>query len=70
MQGNIFAHEYTITRNGAPVATISRRWFRFRDLYGVEVMAGEDHAFVLAVTAAIDTIVAKGNRGRNRGRGR
>ncbi|MFB6131592.1 MAG: LURP-one-related/scramblase family protein [Salinigranum sp.] len=56
VQGNVVDHEYTITRQGAPVATVSKRWFRVRDTYGVEVMAGEDHAFVLAVAAAIDTI--------------
>ncbi|MCU4801623.1 LURP-one-related family protein [Halobacteria archaeon HArc-gm2] len=64
VQGNIFAHEYAITREGSPVASVSKRWFRFRDIYGVEVMAGEDDAFVLAVTAAVDTIVAKGRRDR------
>lgn len=56
VQGNVFDHEYRITRNGAPVATVSRRWFRVRDTYGVEVMGGEDHALILAVVAAIDTI--------------
>ncbi|WP_435348726.1 LURP-one-related/scramblase family protein [Haloarchaeobius sp. HRN-SO-5] len=56
IRGNILDHEYTITRNGAPVATVSKRWFRIRDTYGVEVQPGEDHAFVLAVTAAIDTM--------------
>jgi len=56
IQGNIVDHEYTITRQGAPVATVSKRWFRIRDTYGVEVQAGEDHAFVLAVAAAIDSI--------------
>lgn len=56
VQGNVLDHEYTITRNGAPVAAVSKRWFRVRDTYGVEVMPGEDDAFVLAVTAAIDAI--------------
>jgi uncharacterized protein YxjI len=56
VQGNIVDHEYEITRNGAPVATASKRWFRVRDTYGVEVMPEEDHAFVLAVVAAIDAI--------------
>ncbi|MFC7132752.1 MULTISPECIES: LURP-one-related/scramblase family protein [Salinibaculum] len=56
VQGNILDHEYTITRNGKPVATVSKRWFRVRDTYGVEVMAGEDDALVLAIAAAIDTI--------------
>jgi len=68
VQGNIFAHEYTITRNGAPVANVSKRWFRVRETYGVEVMPGEHDAFVLAVVAAIDAIVSKGPGGRRQRR--
>jgi uncharacterized protein YxjI len=56
VRGNVLDHEYAITRNGATVATVSRRWFRVRDTYGVEVSPGEDDAFVLAVTAAIDAM--------------
>jgi len=56
VRGNVLDHEYTITRNGAVVATVSKRWFRIRDTYGVDVMPGEDPAFVLAVTAAFDAM--------------
>jgi len=68
VQGNIFAHEYAITRNGAPVANVSKRWVRVRETYGVELVPGEEDAFVLAVVAAIDAIVSKGPGGRRRGR--
>jgi uncharacterized protein YxjI len=34
-QGNILDHEYQITRDGIPVANISKRWFRVRESYGV-----------------------------------
>jgi len=54
VRGNVLEHEYTITRNGTLVATVSKRWFRLRDTYGVEVQPGEDDAFVLALAAAID----------------
>ena len=56
VQGNVLDHEYTITRQGKPVAAVSKRWFRIRDTYGVEVLPDEDHAFVLALVAAIDTV--------------
>ena len=56
VQGNVVDHEYTITRGSTLVATVSRRWFRVRDTYGVEVMPGEDDALILAIAAAIDTI--------------
>jgi len=56
IQGNIVDHEYRITRQGKPVAEVSKRWVRVRDTYGVEVAPGEDDAFVLAIAAAIDSI--------------
>ena len=53
-QGNILDHEYQITRDGIPVANISKRWFRVRESYGVAVAPGQDDALVLAITVCID----------------
>ena len=50
VEGNILDHEYQITRDGIPVANISKRWFRVRDTYGVAVTPGQNDALVLAVT--------------------
>ncbi len=55
-QGNIVDHEYTIERDGDKVAEISKRWFRVRDTYGVEVLPGENDVLILAATAVIDTM--------------
>jgi uncharacterized protein YxjI len=56
-QGNILQHEYTIRGNGRlPVATVSMRWLRLRDTYGVEVAPGVDPALILAITTVIDTM--------------
>jgi uncharacterized protein YxjI len=55
-QGNIVDHEYTIERDGTKVAEVSKRWFRVRDTYGVEVSAGENDVLILASTAVIDTM--------------
>jgi uncharacterized protein YxjI len=54
VQGNIVDHEYTIERDHDRVAEISKRWFRVRDTYGVEVALGEQDILILAVTSAID----------------
>ena len=54
VEGNILDHEYQITRDGIPVANISKRWFRVRDTYGVAVVPGQDDALILAVTVCID----------------
>jgi uncharacterized protein YxjI len=55
-QGNFVDHEYTIERDGDKVAEVSKRWFRVRDTYGVEVAPGENDVLILATTAVIDTM--------------
>jgi len=56
VQGNIVDHEYTIERDGTKTAEVSKRWFRARDTYGVEVAPGQDDVLILAVTAVIDNM--------------
>ena len=53
-KGNVLDHEYQVTRDGIPVANISKRWFRVRESYGVAVGPGQDDALVLAVAVCID----------------
>lgn len=52
--GNLVDHEYRIDRDGEAVATVSRKWFRVRNSYGVEIGAGQDEVLMLAVTVCID----------------
>jgi uncharacterized protein YxjI len=53
-KGNVVNHEYKIERGGDKVAEVSKRWFRIRDTYGIEIAPGEDDALILAVTVCID----------------
>jgi uncharacterized protein YxjI len=53
-KGNIVDHEYKVERDGDHVAEVSRRWFRVRDTYGIEIAPGEDDALLLAVVVCID----------------
>jgi uncharacterized protein YxjI len=53
-KGNIVDHEYKIERGGQKVAEVSKRWFRVRDTYGIEIAPGQDDALILAVTVCID----------------
>jgi len=50
VQGNIVSHEYRIGN----VADISKRWFRVRDSYGVEIAPGQNDLLILAATVCID----------------
>jgi uncharacterized protein YxjI len=53
-KGNIVDHEYKIERDGDEIAQVSRRWFRVRDTYGVEITLGQDDALILATVVCID----------------
>ena len=56
VQGNVVDHEYELEADGHKIAEISKKWFRVRDTYGVEIVPGADPALVLAVTVAVDTM--------------
>jgi uncharacterized protein YxjI len=53
-KGNIVDHEYKIERGGDEVAEVSRRWFRVRDTYGIEIKPGQDDGLLLATAVCID----------------
>jgi uncharacterized protein YxjI len=53
-KGNVLDHEYKIERDGHTVAEISKRWFRIRDTYGIEIAPGEDAALIVAAAVCID----------------
>jgi len=56
VHGNIVDHEYEVERNGDKVAEVSKRWFRVRDTYGVEVYDPEIAGLILAITVAVDAL--------------
>ena len=53
-KGNIVDHEYKIERSGNKVAEVSKKWFRVRDTYGIEIAPDQEDALILAVTVCID----------------
>lgn len=54
--GNLVDHEYEIEVDGHKAATVSKKWFRVRDSYGVEIEPGQDPALILAITVCIDAL--------------
>jgi uncharacterized protein YxjI len=58
-KGNIVDHEYEIERDGQKIAEISKRWFRVRDTYGIEIAPGEDDALLLAAAVCIDEMARR-----------
>ena len=57
-QGNIVDHEFEIEADGTKVAEVSKKWFRVRDTYGVEVAPGQNDALILAITVCIDQLAS------------
>ncbi len=54
VKGNILDHEYTIGEGRDKVAEVSKKWFRIRDSYGVQIDSEQDDIIILAVTVCID----------------
>ena len=52
--GNIVDHEYEIERDGTKVAEVSKKWFRVRDTYGVQLAQGQDVPLILAISVCVD----------------
>jgi uncharacterized protein YxjI len=55
-KGNFVDHEYEVERNGKIVAHVSKRWFRVRETYGIEIAPRQDAALLLAVSVCIDAL--------------
>ena len=56
VQGNILDHEYEIKEGRRKIAQVSKKWFRVRDSYGVEIAPDEEDVVILAITVAIDNM--------------
>ena len=40
------------------MAEVSKKWFRVRETYGVEVAPGQNDALILAITVCIDNLAS------------
>ena len=58
VQGNILDHEYRIGEGRDKIAEISKKWFRIRDTYGVEIDPGQNDVLILAITVAVDMMAS------------
>jgi uncharacterized protein YxjI len=53
-EGEFTDHEYSFSRSGRRVASVSKQWFAWTDTYGVDIDPGEDDVLVLVSTVVID----------------
>ncbi|HEY8309831.1 MAG TPA: LURP-one-related family protein [Gemmatimonadaceae bacterium] len=54
--GSLFEHNFTVNRQGATVATVSRAWVSLSASYGVDIAPGQDDALILATVLALDLV--------------
>lgn len=54
IQGNIVDHEFRISNGNQTIAEASKRWFRVRDTYGVEIAPGQQDIVILAAIVCVD----------------
>jgi uncharacterized protein YxjI len=60
VKGDVLSHEFRIKRDGDKIAEVSKKWFRVRDTYGVELDDDRDSVLILAVVVAVEAM-ARGN---------
>lgn len=65
ISGNILGYNFEITKNGSTVAFVNKKWFSFADTYGVDIVEGENQAFLLALVIVIDQVIHDNNHNNN-----
>jgi len=59
VKGNVLDFDYRIRGERHDVARVSKKFFRIRDTYGVEIQPGQNDVLILAVTVALDMMAHK-----------
>lgn len=61
IEGDFFAHEYSVIQHGAVVASIAKEWLTWGDSYAITIARQEDEVAALAAVLAIDCAIAQQN---------
>lgn len=65
IEGDFWGMDFNVLKNDRIVAHVSKRWFSFRDTYGVDISDDEDYAFILALVIVIDQVIHDNNHNNN-----
>lgn len=65
VDGNLFAYNFRVLKEGVVVARVDKAFFAFRDTYSVDISSGQDEGFLLAVCIIIDQILHDNNHNNN-----
>ena len=58
VEGDFSSHEYTISKGGQVIATVSREWFTLGDSYEINIRDARDEVMALATALVIDIVLA------------
>ncbi|BCX46985.1 Tubby C2 family protein [Haloferula helveola] len=61
IKGRFWTHDYEFTRGGRVVANVSKEFFSMSDVYGVQIVDGEDDVAILAACIVIDQVLHDGS---------
>lgn len=59
ISGDILDKEFEMRLDDEPIAAVSRKWFRIRDTYGVEMADDADAPLILAIAICVDRILER-----------
>ena len=54
VKGKIGDHNYKFERDGKKIAEVSKKWFKVRDTYGIEIDPEEDDVLILAAAVGLE----------------
>ena len=57
IDGSFWQHEFTFTRSGQKVASVSKNSWGWSDSYGVDIVEGEDDVSILCACIVIDQVL-------------
>ena len=60
VHGNLLDHEYRFHTRGRTVAEVSKRWFRSRATFGVQIAPDADAVLILSAALALDALADPG----------
>ncbi|WP_353095494.1 LURP-one-related family protein [Tissierella praeacuta] len=56
IDGDVFAHDFNILKDGRAIAWISKKWVSFSDTYAVDISDEENQGFILSLVIVLDQI--------------
>ena len=65
VQGDFFAHEYKVLRDGKEIAHLSKEWFTLGDAYAIEILNPADELTALAAILVVDCCMESNNNGKH-----